>query len=157
MCIQNNVCKQFTLQDIFEADQFYNTIIFMLSISQNGKRLKKLLEKDLQREKKIIGLPDTMVHLSTEARSGHHTRMTQDGCRRTKAPLTGHQKLRIHPDHLQFFPCPLSIKMLTWAPIHTGYKSTLFFARSPAAALLQARSIYIYFHRWKWQMANTQL
>lgn len=54
MHIQNNVCKQFTLQDIFEADQFYNTIIFMLSISQNGKRLKKLLEKDLQREKKSL-------------------------------------------------------------------------------------------------------
>lgn len=40
MCIQNNVCKQFTFQDIFEADQFYKTITFMLSINQNGKRLK---------------------------------------------------------------------------------------------------------------------
>lgn len=68
-----------------------------------------------------------MVHLSTEARSGHHTRMTQDGCKRTKAPLTGHQKLRIHHDQLQFFLWPLSLKTLTWAP--TGYKSTLFFCQ----------------------------
>lgn len=43
MRIQNNGCNQFTLQHIFETDQFYKIIIFMLSISQNGKRLKKVI------------------------------------------------------------------------------------------------------------------